>query len=126
MKFLSLWGPVVLIMALIFSQSSTSDPVALPGAVSDKIAHFLVYTALGAALIRALAGGRPHGMTSARVLMAAACATLYGVSDELHQAFVPERTPELMDLLADAAGAAAGAAFYAAVARRVNRRRALS
>lgn len=33
---------------------------------------------------------------------------LYGVSDELHQYFVPNRLCDLYDVLADAAGAAAG------------------
>lgn len=126
MKAFTLWGPVVLIMAVIYVQSSTSDPIGLPSAVSDKAAHFLVYGVLGAALLRALASGRPPAMTSTRIVLATACAALYGLSDELHQAFVPGRMPELLDLLADAAGGAAGATLYAAVARGIDRTRALS
>lgn len=30
---------------------------------------------------------------------------LYGISDEIHQMFVPMRTPDMMDLLADGIGA---------------------
>ena len=46
----------------------------------------------------------------------------YGVSDELHQAFVPRRSPDVMDVLADLAGGALGAGLAAAVATRERRR----
>ena len=120
MKHVLLWGPVVVVMALIFSASSMSDPGAPPGGLSDKAAHFAAYAALGAALIRALAGGRSAAMTPRRVLLAIALATLYGLSDEIHQSFVPERTPDVMDLTADAVGAAAGALILTTVARTLN------
>jgi VanZ family protein len=32
--------------------------------------------------------------------------TLYGVSDEFHQSFVPNRSPDLFDVMADSTGAA--------------------
>jgi VanZ family protein len=35
------------------------------------------------------------------------CAVAYGISDELHQAFVPGRTADWQDVLADTVGAAA-------------------
>jgi VanZ family protein len=109
LKTVSLWGPVILVMAIIFFASSLSDPGAPPGGLSDKSAHFLAYGALGASLLRALAGGRPPETTLRRILIAFALATLYGASDELHQRFVPNRSPELLDLVADAIGAMAGA-----------------
>lgn len=124
MKIVSLWGPVVLIMGLIFAQSSMSDPGDLPGAISDKAAHFLVYAALGAAFVRALAGGRPDAMTLTRILLAALFSTLYGASDEVHQGFVPERTPDPIDLAADAAGSAVGAAMWSALSKARARMRA--
>jgi VanZ family protein len=47
-------------------------------------------------------------------------ATLYGVSDEIHQAFVPLRTPDVRDVIADATGAALalGAAWAWSIIRR--------
>lgn len=116
-----LWGPVIIVMALIFSASSISDPGAPPGGMSDKAAHFLAYAALGAALIRALAGGRTAGMTVRRIGLATLLGTLYGASDEVHQMFVPGRTPDVMDLVADAWGAAAGAVLVAIGARLLRR-----
>lgn len=40
-----------------------------------------------------------------RAVLPIVLSTLYGVSDELHQAFVPGRSLDPFDLLADAAGA---------------------
>ncbi len=123
MRFISLWGPVLAVMAVIFTASGISDPGAPPGGMSDKTAHFLAYAALGGALMRALAGGRAAAMTVRRLLLATLLATLYGVTDELHQHFVPGRTPDLLDVAADAGGAIAGAASVAAVARLLSGRR---
>ena len=123
MRLALLWGPVLCVMALIFYFSSLSDPGGPPGGISDKAAHFLIYAALGGALIRALADGRAMRMNASRVALATVLGTLYGVSDEVHQWFVPPRTPELMDLAADFLGALAGAATIALLARAAARLR---
>ena len=116
---LHLWAPVVIYMALIFVGSSISRPPDLPSAIGDKGAHALLYFGLGALFVRALAGGswRPFGARTG--LRAVAYSTVYGVTDEIHQMFVPPRTAEVADLVADAAGAAAAViVIYAAHAVR--------
>jgi VanZ family protein len=123
LKALSLWGPVIVVMALIFYASSLPDPGAPPGDISDKTAHLLAYFPLGAALVRALAGGRALRMTVPRLATATTLATLYGVSDEMHQILVPPRTPDWHDVVADGLGALAGAAACALIARSVSRLR---
>ena len=45
-------------------------------------------------------------------LLAAAFATLYGVTDEIHQSLVPGRTPSLSDVFWDGLGAVAAAATF--------------
>jgi VanZ family protein len=117
LKLLRLWGPVLLIMALIFYLSSLPDPGGPPGGISDKTAHFLIYGALGAAMMRALAGGRAAAMVPPTILAAIVLTTFYGISDEIHQYFVPPRTPDILDVAADAAGACAGAIFVTVLAR---------
>ena len=117
MKLVLLWGPVLLVMGLIFFFSSLPDPGGPPGGISDKTAHVLIYAALGASLVRALAGGRITAMTPTRILLAAALGTLYGVSDEIHQHFVPPRTPDILDVAADAVGALVGAMLMTLLAR---------
>ena len=122
MKLVLLWGPVLLVMGLIFFFSSLPDPGGPPGGISDKTAHVLIYAALGASLVRALAGGRITAMTLTRIVLAAALGTLYGVSDEIHQHFVPPRTPDILDVVADSIGAILGAIVMTLVARLLLRR----
>jgi VanZ family protein len=117
LKLVLLWGPVLLVMGLIFFFSSLPDPGGPPGGISDKTAHVLIYAALGASLVRALAGGRITAMTLTRILLAAALGTLYGASDEIHQHFVPPRTPDILDVVADSIGALLGAIVMTLVAR---------
>jgi VanZ family protein len=117
LKLALLWGPVLLVMALIFYLSSLPDPGGPPGGISDKTAHFLIYGALGAGMMRALAGGRATAIGLPTILAAIVLTTLYGVSDEIHQYFVPPRTPDILDVAADAAGACAGAIAVTVLAR---------
>ncbi|HSJ15877.1 MAG TPA: VanZ family protein [Longimicrobiales bacterium] len=80
----------------------------------DKLAHLLLYGVLGVLLGRAWrrAGERP----GPPVLIA--LAVLAGALDELHQARVPGRSPEMADWLMDVVGAATGFALGAAMTRR--------
>src|SRR4051794_31700408 len=94
-------------MILIFIASSIPYLGALPGGMSDKSGHGIGYGILGAVLLRALAGGRLRGVTWGKAAAALLLATLYGVSDEFHQSFVPGRSPDPYDVLADSIGAAA-------------------
>jgi VanZ family protein len=81
--------------------------------------HFAVYAILGALLALAL-DGPPRTRV---ILLAVVLASLYGVSDEFHQSFVPLRTPDWRDWAVDTVGAAVGAsvALWAASARRAAR-----
>ena len=117
MRLLYLWGPVLAHMALIFAASSRSDTSAVPSAIPDKVVHFAVYALLGVLILRAVAGGRQAGVTWSGVLVSIVIATLYGITDEWHQSFVPNRTPDAMDVVADLAGASAGAIVTAGVTR---------
>jgi len=46
------------------------------------------------------------------LLLSMISASLYGISDEIHQSFVPSRDAELLDVVADILGAAAGVYLY--------------
>ena len=101
-------------MLFIFWLSSISRPPDLPGGVSDKGAHGLLYFGLGVLLVRARAGGWRRPVTLGIAAAAIVVATLYGISDEIHQYFVPLRQMEVRDILADAIGASlAASALYA-------------
>jgi VanZ family protein len=93
-------------MALIFAGSSISRPPQVGPDVSDKLLHFVVYAGLGVVVVRALSRRWAAPVTARVAVRAALIAAVYGASDELHQAFVPERDAEVLDVAADAAGAA--------------------
>jgi len=103
------WGPAWATMVLIFVLSSISGLGPIPGGVDDGVAHALQYAVLAALLLRGLAGARWRGVKVRAAALAVLLATLYGVTDEAHQWFVPGRTAEVTDLVADAIGAAVAA-----------------
>jgi VanZ family protein len=98
------WAPSVVWMGVIFAFSSVPGS-NLPGGYSFQ-GHFAEYAVLGALVTMALVRG-PAGPRW--VLLAIAACSLYGVTDELHQAFVPGRTPDVLDWATDTLGAGAGA-----------------
>jgi VanZ family protein len=100
----SLWLPVVAYMAAIFVASSLSNP-PVPSDVPDVSLHEAAYFGLTLLLIRALARGRWSGVTLATLTAAWIIAVAYGVTDEWHQSFVPNRHSEMRDLGSDAIGA---------------------
>ena len=105
---LRLWAPVAVWMAVIFVASSRPVPAAV-SQVPDWISHPAAYAVLAVLACRALAGGL-HAAVAPRVAaQAAALAFLYGVTDELHQSYVPGRFAEAADLAKNLAGAALGA-----------------
>ncbi len=107
------WVLLIGLCVLIFWQSSGPVPSptpSLPGL--DKLVHAGVYALLAFLAARAFAT-LPRPCAPRTLAWAAAVfAVCYGLSDEVHQAFVPERTADIGDLVADALGAVAGAAFY--------------
>lgn len=111
------WLPALACMGGIFALSSM-PALDVPGGPA-WLGHLLEYTALGAAYTFALLGRRPAVRAAAIAVIAA---SLYGITDEFHQAFVPGRTPDVVDWGVDTLGAFAGAvlvlALYAKAARR--------
>lgn len=99
------WGPAVAYALLIFVLSSFSSFPVPKGIWSfDKVIHLVEYAVLGFLVAYALPG-KPWWL-------AAVISTLYGVSDEVHQAFVPGRSADPFDACADAIGSAIGAGFF--------------
>jgi VanZ family protein len=103
------WIPAFLWMALIFAISSIPDVGGVPGGFSDSTAHMGVYAVLGGLYLRALSRKDWRNLGWQTALAAIALSTLYGMSDEWHQSFVPGRTSEWRDVFSDAAGALLGA-----------------
>lgn len=110
--FLRYWGPVCGYAGLIFYLSAQSHPethVPFVTHVSDKVLHVIEYAVLGALCYRAIRGSGHDSWSRQAIPAAILLASLYGVSDEVHQAFVPFRESSWLDWLADTVGAALGA-----------------
>jgi VanZ family protein len=107
------WLPLIAYALAIFVQSQFPAPQSLPQwSGSDKLLHGLAYAVMGALFYRAYRT-LDIGRNPRRALVLAILSTaLYGLSDEVHQYFVPTRQADILDFLADAAGGAAGAALF--------------
>lgn len=106
MRRLLAWLPAVVWALVIFNLSARPR---LPGPDVqgiDKVAHFGAYAVLGWLLVRA---ADRSGLPLAVGLV---LGVLYGATDEIHQMFVPGRSPDVMDWVADAAGVAAATFVY--------------
>ena len=73
--------------------------------VLSSIAHFCEYAVFGALLANALRCHMPLGRAC---VLAIVCGSLYGVTDEFHQLFVPGRMCDPLDWLVDTAGSGLG------------------
>lgn len=107
------WAPAVIWMAAIFYLSHQSAPVQrVASDVNPFISHVAVYAGLALMLYIALAERPAPRWVPASI--AFALAVLYGVTDEIHQAFVPGRVASEADVAADALGAGivAATAFF--------------
>lgn len=113
---------VIMVAIFLFSldsaDSSTAKSDFLVGifdvspVVVRKIAHFVLYAMLGAALyyyFRATLRTTPAFNLVASLLIA----VFYAVTDEFHQTFVPGRTGLLSDVAIDAAGIFFGIVVFA-------------
>lgn len=112
-------APLVAIAILLLSSQST---LPLPQSIFgvDKIAHAIAFGSLAGAIALWVPSRRWMAPGSWRfICLAAGIAILYGISDEIHQSFVPGRFPSVYDVIADAIGAFAGAAVMRALIVRI-------
>ena len=106
MRRLLAWLPAAAWAAVIWSLSARPrlPGPELPG--FDKVAHFGAYALLGWLLVFAADRSRLP------LAVGAVLGVLYGATDEIHQMYVPGRSPDVMDWFADAAGVAAATFVY--------------
>ena len=78
----------------------------------DKLLHLLEYLVLGILLMRALSLSFKRRSLEHLVFMALAVGSLYALTDEWHQSFVPLRDASFHDWMADSAGVLIGALVW--------------
>ena len=116
LRLASLWGPVAAWMVALFLASAQTFPDGGPG-LPDWLTHGSAYAILGGLVSRALSGGLARPLTLRQALLAVALATGYGVTDELHQGFVPNRNADAWDVVKDLGGAVVGSGVSLALGR---------
>jgi VanZ family protein len=109
------WALAVCWMGGIFYLSQQSSPLgASPSELESYLAHLCIYAVLAVLLYWAIWTAVAREDPELELIVATVAfglTVLYGVSDELHQAFVPGRSASERDLAMDALGAVLGLAF---------------
>ena len=91
----------IIIAALIFYISSLTFPAGAGGGYLSYIYHFTVFSYLALFLLISLSGGKP---SKNLIILSLILAIVYGISDEIHQIFVPGRYYSIKDILINSLG----------------------
>ena len=136
---------VDIVKGIINTVSNSTIDLELLTTIVRKLAHFTEYMVFGASLvlsIKSLAeiiSARKNKETVPSnqeetkskslilwFLLAWAFGTLYAISDELHQYFVPGRSCEVRDMCIDSAGVAVGCIICMIILKNLNKKRKTS
>jgi len=105
-------------MAVLFylsHQPTLDTPMLFSG--QDKLFHALAYGILGFLLLGSRAPST-HGFNTLQIRSSILIASLYGISDEFHQYFIPGRNADVWDWVADTLGALIAVSLLAWLSRR--------
>jgi VanZ family protein len=112
-KFLIYWLPLIIYCLAIYMQSGRPGPEKMPDVrFLDKFLHFGAYGLLGVLFFRAYETLPLKKFKNLLIFISMASATLYGISDEIHQYFVPTRHADIMDVIANTIGSVCGVYIY--------------
>jgi VanZ family protein len=112
------WLAVIAWMTVIFILSSQPDLGEGLGRWRfglAKVGHVVVFTILGVLVAHAMDRVR----LSRRTWWTLVFVAIYAIVDELHQSFVPGRTPMLMDVMIDSTSGLVGALVWSRFGRRI-------
>lgn len=106
------WFLTILVAITLFYISSLSFPPSTSDSYFPSyysiLYHFSAFFALAFFLLPALVKGKNYSL----VLLATLLGILYGISDELHQFFVPGRAMSIADIYLDTLGILTASLFY--------------
>ena len=106
------WLAVVAYATLIFYLSDQSQTLTYSVPFFDKFLHTIEYAIFGFLLMHAFKNGGLNLDSKSALSLSIIVAFVYGISDEIHQAFVLNRTASIFDTLFDLIGASCGARVY--------------
>lgn len=107
-------SPAILFAITIFVVSSGPMPDLPKLGIQweDKILHFIAYALLGFSIILFIKANFQKTDKKHIIIWSIIITSLYGLSDEIHQYFVPGRCSEFLDWLADFLGACFSAGIF--------------
>ena len=112
-NFSCYWLPLIVYCLAIYIQSDLPASEHIPSfEFSDKVLHFLAYFVMGILFYRAYQTLRIKGDPRMLILLSVLSASLYGISDEIHQYYVPFRDASILDAVANMLGAVCGVYLY--------------
>lgn len=112
-RFALYWLPLILYCLFIYIQSDHPSPEQIPiFPYVDKVLHVTAYGILGILFYRAYQTLMVKDNIKILMLLSVVSTSLYGISDEIHQSFVPFREAEVADVIADMIGALSGVCLY--------------
>ncbi len=112
-NFFICWLPLIIYCLAIYIQSGQPGLKHIPDVrFLDKFLHFGAYGLLGILFFRAYETLPLKANKTLLILMSVGSATLYGLSDEIHQYFVPFRNADIMDVVANTIGSICGVYLY--------------
>lgn len=99
--FFAYWFPLILYCILIFYVSSIIFLPGPPGLLNDETKHTIEYSVLGILLFRLIENTKYRKFS---YLAAILFCLVYGITDEIHQYFVPTRDFSISDIFFDSFG----------------------
>ena len=112
-NFFVCWLPLIVYCLAIYIQSSRPSPERIPDVqFFDKFLHVAAYCLLGVLFFRAYATLAFKHDKTRLILISIASAIVYGISDEIHQYFVPFRHADILDVIANSIGSICGVWFF--------------
>ncbi|MDA0986837.1 MAG: VanZ family protein [Bacteroidetes bacterium] len=104
-KFIFYHLPPILWAVLIYFASSLPKLNISLESGSDKLAHFIVFAIFCWLVDRSLKNNENIKLKFNTIYISILLTSLYGISDEIHQYFVPNRFSDVYDVVADFFGA---------------------
>lgn len=109
------YSPFIVMCSTIFHLSSLSDPNIPPLLLfpySDKVLHILAFLGVGLTAAFGTYLRLQKAIKKTAYIEAWTLAALYGLFDEIHQMYTPNRFPSVADWIADTIGSALGVYLF--------------
>ncbi len=108
-KVILVYVPLTVYWLVLLAATSFPTPAFVEFGISDKMNHFFAYFVLAVLIKLAITVQDKYPWLKKNAsIKTLIIVSLYAVFDEIHQAFIPGRSCELLDWAADFLGAAAG------------------